>query len=556
MNAFSDSAYRREFLVHATDAVDGSALAGAKASLTIADDQSTFYFGDATADTQGSLRLSYPPQHAVWFSLLVRAPSHVPVTLSGSKTNSGADFPGELSARLERGALIGGVVKDSAGKPVPGAQVLVFKIEKTGPREYTRMDYGAAKTGPDGKWSSTVVPANFTGFGFEVTQPEYRPTTYAQGPATSAQSLQVSRADLLAAKAEFVLQPAIRTQGIVADDSGSPIPGANIRLTDPDQLTVLQTFTSDGQGRFSFIAKEPGEANFMTQAKGFSPKFQSVFIQPETKIFTLGLSKVIPFKGRVVDQNAQPVVGALVRLDRWSGGPSLQWQTNTDTDGRFTWDSPPEGTITFFLSATNYSTMRMSFSGSFGEHTFNLRRISRVFGRVLDAETRKPVEDFTVIRGHAYNPGEPMRWQRYNVSRGKNGDYSMRLDDYSSGRNQIMIEAPGYLPAVSPPLTAAGVYTNDFELRKGKGIAGTVQLPDGTPVPNATVVLVDSSDSAYMDRPGELRRTGSSGDFQHSDRRGRFEFAPKFEAHTLIAAHDKGYAEVRASNILATGILV
>src|SRR5207244_1651245 len=159
------------------------------------------------------------------------------------------------------------------------------------------------------------------------------------------------------------------------------------------------------------------------------------------------------------------------RLDRWSGGTSLQWQTHTDAEGRFTWDSPPEGTITFFINATNYSTMRMSFSGSFGEHTFNLRKISRVFGRVLHAETRNPFED-------------------------------------------------------------------------------------GTPVPNATVVLVDSSDSAYMDRPGELRRTGSSGDFQRSDLRGHFEFAPKFEAHTLVAAHDKGYAEVRASNILATGSVV
>src|SRR5262249_36250843 len=113
-----------------------------------------------------------------------------------------------------------------------------------------------------------------------------------------------------------------------------------------------------------------------------------------------------------------------------------------------------------------------------------------------------------------------------------------------------------YLPAVSPTFSTAGIFTNDFELKKGKGISGTVQLPDGTPVPNATIALVDASDSAYMDRPGELRRTSSSGDFQRSDLRGHFEFAPKFEAHTLIAAHDKGYAEVRASNVLANGIVV
>ena len=390
-----------------------------------------------------------------------------------------------------------------------------------------------------------------------LTHPEHRPAIYTQSQAATAGSLAISRDDLLAAKALLVLQPAIRTQGIVADDSGNPIPGADVRLTDADQSSVLQSFTSDAKGRFPFITKESGEVNFMSRAKGFATKFQSVFIQPDTKTFTLGLSKATPFKGRVADQNGQPVAGALVRLDRWSGGSSLQWQTNTDDEGRFTWDSPPEGTITFYITATNYSTTRMSFSGSFGEHTFNLRKMSRVFGRVLDAETRKPVEDFTVIRGHAYNPGESMRWQRYNLSRGgRNGEYSMRLDDYSQGRNQILIEAPGYLPAVSPALTAVGFYTNDFELKKGKGIAGIVQWPDGTPVPNATIVLVDSSDSAYMDRPGELRRSGSGGDFQRSDLRGRFEFAPKLEAHTLIAAHAKGYAEVHASNVLAGGALI
>ena len=186
LNAFSDSAYRREFLIHATDAADGATLAGAKASLTIADDQSAFFFGDATADSSGDLRVPYPPQHAVWFSLLVRAPGHVSVTLSGSKTNSGAEFPGELSARLERGVLIGGRVNDSAGQPLPGAQVLVFKVEKTGPREYTRMDYGTVTTGRDGKWSSSLLPSNFTGFGFEISHPEYRPATYAQEPGAWA----------------------------------------------------------------------------------------------------------------------------------------------------------------------------------------------------------------------------------------------------------------------------------------------------------------------------------------------------------------------------------
>ena len=58
-----------------------------------------------------------------------------------------------------------------------------------------------------------------------------------------------------------------------------------------------------------------------------------------------------------------------------------------------------------------------------------------------------------------------------------------------------------------------------------------------------------------MDRPPELRRN-SGGEFQRSNAKGRFEFAPKLEPHTIVAAHALGFAEVRASNVVATGKVV
>ena len=52
-----------------------------------------------------------------------------------------------------------------------------------------------------------------------------------------------------------------------------------------------------------------------------------------------------------------------------------------------------------------------------GEHRFTLRQLSRAIGRVVDAETRKPIDEFLMVRGQSYNEGEPMRWQRYDVTR-------------------------------------------------------------------------------------------------------------------------------------------
>jgi peroxiredoxin len=132
----------------------------------------------------------------------------------------------------------------------------------------------------------------------------------------------------------------------------------------------------------------------------------------------------------------------------------------------------------------------------------------------------------------------------------------VRLDDYSNGGSQIAVEAPGYLPAASPVYLKAGLFTNDFQLKKGRGISGTVQWADGTPVTNATVVLVERSDSVSIDRPGELRRSSSGAEFQRSNLKGRFEFLPKLEPHTILAAHPQGFAEVRVSDVSASGKVI
>ena len=550
-----DSVYRAEFVIHVTEERANRPLTNASGILTITDEEAPFYFGEARADETGTLRLPYPPQQTVSFGVLVRAPSHLPFLFSGSKTNGG-DFPRETEARLASGLRVGGTVNDSAGRPISGAEVILHKVRQTGPREYERMDYDTARTGEDGKWFSEALPADSSGFSFEVAHPAYRSMTYSESSPDITNGLAVSRDELRLGKAVMVLPPALRVAGVVLDDSGQAVTNAEVRLVESARSDTTRPVTCDREGRFSFVAPQPGEVSLMILARGCATKLQSLQIEPDLPPVTLTLNKVRPFTGRVVDQNQQPVPGARLKLDSWNGTHLLQWQALTDERGRFVWDSPPEGNVMLYVSATNHSSMRTSLSNPSGEHPFNLRKMSRVVGHVVDAETRKPLEEFTVVKGRTYNPDEPMRWERYDAARGRKGEYAVRLDDYSSGRSQVLVEAPGYLPAASPVFHKAGFYTNDFALKKGRGISGVVQLADGTPVANATVTLVERSDSAYMERPGELRRSGSGGDYQRSNASGRFEFAPKLEAHTIVAAHERGFAEVRASNVIATGKVI
>jgi len=551
-----DSVYRAEFTIRATDGKTGHPMTNATAALTVTSDEGSFYFGEAWADGAGVIRLPFPPQQTVSFTALVRGPGRLPLAVSGSKTNGG-DFSRELEAKLERGVRVGGVVNDPKGKPVSGAEVVIHKITQTGPREYARLDYETARTDKDGRWSSESVPAGFEGFRFQISHPEHRSMVFTGASSSSADTRTLSRDDLLAGKAVAVLPAAVRIEGIVADASGQPVKEVDLRVIEPGRPDIGRPVKCDAQGRFSLVVPQPGDISLMAQAKGYRPKLQTVTVEPDLPPLTLTLAKTQPFRGRVVDQSREPIPGARVKLDSWNGSRLLQWQALTDDKGSFVWDSPPDGSVMFYLTATNHSSMRTSFSSPSGEHTFNLRKMSRVFGKVIDADTRKPIDDFVVITGRSYNPNEPIRWERYDNAAGRKGEYSVRLNEYSSSgsRMQVMVEAPGYVPAASPIFTKAGLYTNDFALKKGRGISGVVQLADGSAVSNATVVLVDRSDNASMDRPPELRRN-SGGEFQRSNAKGQFEFPPKLEPHSIVAAHALGFAEVRASNVVATGKVV
>ncbi len=551
-----DAVYHDEFLVRALDKVTGKPAAAARAALTIRDDEGALFFGEALADSSGVIRLPFPPQHTVGFSILVRAPGRVPVLLEGGKPSSG-DFRREFEATLERGMKIGGVVNDSAGKPIAGAEVLVHQVTASGPKDFVRMDYEAVKTGGDGKWTSEAVPTGASNLVFEVSHPEFRGAVFAQGTSEANGVRAISTPDLLGGRAVMSLENALRIEGTILSQTGGAVANAGVTILDPARPDSRQTIATDAAGKFSFVVPQPGEISLMIQATGFKAKLQQLNAEPEVKSMQVRLAKAEPFLGRVVDQNQAPVPGARVRLDSWNGSKALQWQTVVDEQGKFAWDSAPDGNVMFYVSATNHSSTRMSFSGGSGERAFMIRKLSRVVGRVIDAETQKPIDDFMVIRGRAYNEGEPMRWERYDTTRGRRGEYSARLTDYGSNvRLQLMVEAVGYMPAVSAEFKAAGVYTNDFVLKKARGISGVVQLADGTPVTNATVALLEPGDEAYMEKPGELRRVSSGGDFQRSNARGQFQFMPKLNPHMVLVSHALGFAELRASNVMASGTIV
>jgi hypothetical protein len=185
---FADEVYRRQFLVNVVDSASGKPLTNATASLTITDHEFSFYFGEARADEPGRMALDYPPQQTVAYGLLVKAPGYLPVALTDSKLKS-PQFEGEFVVRLARGVSVGGIVQSPSGERVPGAEVVLHKVTQDGPRQYTRVDYDSVRTDAKGRWSSTALPTNFSGFNFQVTHPEHRATLYTDSAAEGLATL-------------------------------------------------------------------------------------------------------------------------------------------------------------------------------------------------------------------------------------------------------------------------------------------------------------------------------------------------------------------------------
>jgi hypothetical protein len=590
------SGNRSSLLVRVTDGAGGPPLTNALAVLTIRDDRSTFYFGEARADAQGFCRLPFPLSATFAFHLLVRSPNRIPQVVSQSRSNQPA-LQTDLSVALQKGVTIGGLVKGPDSKPVTGAQVNIHRVVKNGTREYTRTDYDSVVTDANGKWSSSSVPQDFQGFSFQVNHPEYRPALYAMTgfaeppsasstvtttsrtvplrPGPDGAMVQVRSADeirnaravnrrqpiplltketLLAGQAEITLAPAIIVSGIVMDSSNKPVPKADLLFQRRSPSFERKYLKTDDAGRFRIPTSDPGDGAIIVLREGHTPKYHLLNIQPEMGSLEIRLAPARVLKGRVVDRQQVPVSGARVKLEDWMGLTDvLEFETLTDSNGRFTWTGAPPEQVTFYINKTNYFGMRHSVAGfsDNNEMSLILNRPNGIYGKVYDAETKQPIENFTIIRGRKYSQNEErIHWERYDNERGTGGEYSVRMEQYYfQPEARLKVEAFGYVPQISPGYTTAGSYTNDFALKRGKGIEGVVQGSDGQPLPNATVLLVEKDEYAYMDTPGVFRQTSSGGDFARTDSRGHFEFSPKLEPDSLFVSHEQGFAEVKVKEL-------
>ncbi|HVY71436.1 MAG TPA: sigma-70 family RNA polymerase sigma factor, partial [Verrucomicrobiae bacterium] len=344
-------------------------------------------------------------------------------------------------------------------------------------------------------------------------------------------------------------------RGLVMDHLERPVSGAQVWVGDEDQPGAKTATDSDGR----FELETPGTQKLISvMAEGYAIDQQTTESNALTPdlVFHLGPAPPVPF--RVIDEAGQGVPDAMVVLENWWGQRfSVALRSKTDSEGRLEWRSAPKGELTICVLKNGYQCSRRNkFVADGKEHIIMLRPALEVTGGVTDADSGEPVPEFKVTPGYVqmFSGREESTtfWDQQDPVPGANGLYRVVLLEEEVPT--IRIEAEGYdVTEARPSLTNSHTSRLDFQLRRtdtNNTIRGTVILPDGSSAVGVEVAL------CTFQRPVEIegfsikqqrgpRNSGNLEDFnQITDAGGRFSFASRPGAHTVVAVSSAGIGQV------------
>ena len=510
------------------------------------------------------------------------------VSWSASQGDTVDAIPAEYTAKLTRGADIGGVVVDEQGDPVPGVQV-VFSVLGTAPgasheRERVTMmgHYHAEITDLQGQWHCNHVPQQFGMITYECLHPEYLPARFGSaslGSTTTLGNTYLAEAALRSGTAKVTLKPGPLVAGVVVDQAGRPV--AHAKVT--EDRSWYQPWASEetgNAGRFRFANTSQKDLVLTVQARDLAPLEITVHPGDQTDGLRLTLSNGAILRGRVVDDSAQPVPKAKIRVSSAESSElRFEWAAETDGQGRFEWLSAP-AEVTYDIAAAGYqSQSKLSLPADGSEHVVTLRRNAspsgaiEISGTAVAADTQEPIEKFRVLT--VTTDGKRTSWgiEPHSTSQptlqvvGAEGKFAFNAPG-SVLECIVEVQAKGYWPA---RITLDGPITNDsrlaFELKRGAPVIGSVRLSNGSPVVGAVVML--SALAAHQDNvfPTRLEEVWMklAGQFDLSreeaartstDANGAFSFEPRLGMQRILITHKSGFAELPVDQLLASPTVI
>ncbi len=532
----------RPFIVSVVNTA-GKPIAGASVRLSSSRDHS-----QSKTNAHGEVILLVPQQQPEYFNLHASADRHVPLTATWRKAGDRSTLPAVYKFTLEPGTTIGGIVRNEDGQPVSGVKVSItvpsLNAEEPGKATVAIWDH-VVTTDKDGRWKADIVPKQLDDVYLRLAHEAYASdSSYGETPRPPLEQLRDGTGVM-------VIKRGLQVTGRVVADNDQPVANAVVAQGEDRFGTNYPTTRTDAEGRFAFGGCRPGRMTLTIVAEGHAPELTSLNVTPELKPIDVRLKPGRTIKVKVVDAAGKPVAGVYLAPDTWRGCRTLTGlglPRETDREGVWTWAWAPDDAILFDILKQGYMDDRgHSLSPADELQVVTLRPPLRVSGSVVDAETKRPVGAFRVVRGLGWDQQDRIHWEQESAVTLQGGRYE-QVFSYPYPKLYVRIEADGYLAGVSRAIKATeGNVTFDFELKKGKPLAGRVVGPDGEPRAGAQVLLVTRDSGAYL-------RGGRTADRQNAPAAetgadGTFRFPPQSDPFLFVAFDDAGYAEVRDTEL-------
>ncbi|MBN1974275.1 MAG: carboxypeptidase regulatory-like domain-containing protein, partial [Sedimentisphaerales bacterium] len=455
--------------------------------------------------------------------------------------------------------LVSGQILNEDGKPVSGAKVgLYFDMP-----EYMSTWVKEVITDDSGQWKRRI-PKDYSGLNITLTHPEYIKQSW----------LQFSPEELRNGTNKITMKKGLLLKGIVKNANGEPVENALVDTGGGKGSTpygeVMENHTTPrtlSDGSFSVGGLAPETINIVVSAFGYAPKNVTLDIVENMKPIDITLNKGKTYTGQVVDANDNPIEAVHIELDEWRLGNnrnSIVNLTQTDSNGIFKMENLPyEGTIKLYYAKSKSGLMgfRKEIPEDYPEiDKVVMYKVPVFTGKVIDAETEKPITKFTLTSGiKSSGFGDSIDWSKYYKEEiiSNTGSFEQKWSGYAIsypfvGLCHLRVEADGYLSETAPPITLGQHYEPAvIRMTKGKPFSGTVTDSEGKPIPGADVGWVGPDSKAFINN-GKFDQTGYSKqtDIVHkTGLNGEFKLPPSRDKGLIVVVHENnGYASISSDD--------
>ena len=475
-------------------------------------------------------------------------------------------LPNEYSLIMQRGTALGGIVVDSQGKPVAGAKIAVSLFGggiKVDPQERVSISpwlaHGddAAVSDAQGRWSIDNAPAgDALKPQFQITHPDFINDT----ERVSMGHYRVKLDELRKQTARFELKQGIEIKGRVTDAQGNPVANALVIWGDrPYWEDGSQEVLTDDDGHYRVSPQIAGELRLTVVAENWKPIDRVIKVTTDkAQAHDFALEKGPMLQLKFVDSAGKPVPDVYVSLQEWHGVEALYNTRHPnvknsripylgDNEGNFVWDWAPDDLIKLSVGTRGGNNNKsIEVVANDNPQTIVLRKQFSFSGSVVDAETGKPINEYSIV---------PVTYQSPSASARGIAQQS-RLKQFQSPKFEFgnaMYSDDGRLAAFRFQAVGYRDFTTERFEFDAPDQSVTIRL-EPAPVRTLQVLNADhkpaESTSVWIAKPDQGTMVSSFGDYFSDlegglpvDGDGKLRYGSPGTRHAIVAASRSGYAE-------------